>query len=68
VMAMVSSTAVHSRLLKGLRKLFQFVDMPGFLMYSENLPRQEDILRVLGSVECRVYAGCNRMWGACRMQ
>jgi len=52
VIAMVSNTAVHRRLLKGLRKLFQFVDIPGFLMYSEHLTKQIDILRVLGSVKC----------------
>jgi hypothetical protein len=49
---MVSNTAVHRRLLKGLRKLFQFVDIPGFLMYTEDLTKQTDILRVLGSVKC----------------
>jgi hypothetical protein len=52
VIAMVSNTAVHRRLLKGLRKLFQFVDIPGFLMYSDDLTKQADILRVLYSVKC----------------
>ena len=42
VIAMVSNTAVHKWLLKGLRKLFQFVDKPGFLMYTEDLTKQAD--------------------------
>jgi hypothetical protein len=42
VIAMVSKTAVHRRLLKGLRKLFQFVEIPGFRMYSEDLIEQAD--------------------------
>jgi hypothetical protein len=49
MIAMVSSTDVHRRLLKGLRKLFQLVEIPGFLMYSEDLTKEAD-----GFGECQV--------------
>jgi hypothetical protein len=54
MIAIVTNTAVHRRVLNGLTKFFDFVDIPGFLMYSEHLTKQAYILRVLGSLKCRL--------------
>ena len=37
---MATNTAVQRRPLKGFKKLSQFVEIPGFLMYSEDLKEQ----------------------------
>jgi hypothetical protein len=40
IIAIVTNTAVHRRVLKGFKKLSQFVEIPGSLMYSEDLTKQ----------------------------
>jgi hypothetical protein len=43
MIAIVSRIHPQSKPLKGSRKLSQFVEMPGFLMYTEALGKQSNI-------------------------
>jgi hypothetical protein len=45
ITAIATNTAVHRRVLKGFKKFSQFVEIPGSLMYSEDLMKQRDFTR-----------------------